>query len=235
MANLHTSNTNKETNLSERQKKILQFISDFLTEYGYPPTIREIGEAVDIGSTSVVNYNLNKLVKAGLLERAPEVSRGLRLVKSIDEVREMPVITAEDIYRLPLVGSIVASAPVELPGDDFGYYYDSEDMIEVPAYLLGNRAGETDVYALRVNGDSMIDALVGDKDIVVLRRQSTARNGEMVAVWLTNTHQTTLKYFFQEGTQVRLQPANTTMDPIYVDARHVQIQGKVLAVLRQVL
>jgi repressor LexA len=225
--------------LSERQKKILVFIEKFLKRFGYPPTIREIGEAVDIGSTSVVNYNLNKLVNAGYLERSPEVSRGLRLLKNLDNQAvnyehglEVRVAEAINITRVPLIGKIVAGEPVMQPGDDFGYYFDNDELIEVPARLLGKRAQTENIYALRVNGDSMIDALVGHNDIVVLQRQDTAENGEMVAVWLDENNETTLKYFYREGPKVRLQPANTTMAPIYVDARRVKIQGRVLAVLR---
>lgn len=220
--------------LSERQRRILDFIESFIRENGYPPTIREIGEAVNIGSTSVVNYNLNKLVKAGFIERSPDVSRGLRLVDG-HPLEEMGVhVNDVNVTRVPLVGQIVASEPVPIPGEDFGYNYDEDDMIEVPAQLLSQKARHKDIYALRVKGDSMVDALVGDRDVVILKRQETASNGDMVAVWLRDTGETTLKYFYKEGAQVRLQPANSTMQPIYVDARRVQIQGKVLAVLRRI-
>jgi repressor LexA len=222
--------------LSERQKKILHFIEGFLKEFGYPPTIREIGEAVQIGSTSVVNYNLNKLVKAGYIERAPEVSRGLRLLKYLrgpNEEAEYAMPSARDIVQVPYAGRIVASEPVPIPGDDFGHHIDEDEMIEVPQSLINSKYPLDKVYALRVNGDSMVDALVGDRDIVILHRQDTAENGDMVAVWLRNSNETTLKYFYREGATVRLQPANSTMQPIYVDARQVQIQGRVLAVLRQ--
>ncbi len=226
------STKEQRSKLSERQKRILNFIESFIHEHSYPPTIREIGEAVKIGSTSVVNYNLNKLVKAGLIERAPDVSRGIRLVE--ENLEEIDVhIESVNITRVQMVGQIVASEPVPTPGD-FGYHYDEDDMIEVPTQLIQNKAAPDSVYALRVNGNSMIDALVSDKDVVVLKRQETANNGEMVAVWLRDTGETTLKYFYKEGSQVRLQPANSTMDPIYVDARQVQVQGKVLAVLRSV-
>jgi repressor LexA len=218
--------------LSERQKKILLFIEEFFNENGYPPTIREIGEAVDIGSTSVVNYNLNKLVKAGFIERSPDVSRGLRLIHTLHQPEELKVAVSErneNIYQVPLVGHIVASAPVE-----FFDYHKDEDPVEVPAYLLKNRSDLDNIFALRVKGESMIDALVGDGDLVVLQRQDTASNGDMVAVWLRDSGETTLKYFYNEGTKVRLQPANSNMSPIFVDARQVQVQGRVLAVLRQV-
>ncbi len=218
--------------LSTRQKRILKFIESFIEEHGYPPTIREIGEAVDIASTSVVNYNLNKLVEYGLLARSPEVSRGLRLV-SADQPKEVPLKVADvaHLVQVPLVGKIAASAPVPLPGEDFGYYFDDDDVIDVPQSMLGkHRQGE--LFALRVTGDSMIDAMVADGDIIVLQRQNVAQNGEMVAVYLTERGETTLKKYYLEGKQVRLQPANPMMDPIYVDADQVNIQGRVLAVLR---
>lgn len=219
--------------LSIRQKKILKFIESFLAEHGYPPTIRDIGEAVDIASTSVVNYNLNKLVERGYIERAPKVSRGLWLANQEQPAKELPVGYADSasLIQIPLVGKIAASAPVPLPGEDFGYYYDTEDLIEVPQSMIG-AAHREDLFALRVTGDSMIDAMVADGDIIILKRQSVAHNGDMVAVWLSERGETTLKKYFHEGKQVRLQPANPLMDAIYVDADQVNIQGRVLAILR---
>ncbi|NDJ76197.1 MAG: transcriptional repressor LexA [Chloroflexi bacterium] len=218
--------------LSTRQKNILTFIENFIDENGYPPTIREIGEAVEIASTSVVNYNLNKLVEYGLIERAPEVSRGLRLINR-EEAEALPINIADHTHLLqvPLVGKIAASQPVPVPGEDFGYYYDNDDMIEVPQNMVGNFSYE-ELFALRVTGDSMIDAMVAEGDVIILKRQNVARNGDMVAVWLSDHGETTLKHYFLEGSQVRLQPANPTMDPIYVDAKQVSIQGRVLAILR---
>ncbi|PJF45091.1 MAG: repressor LexA [Phototrophicales bacterium] len=225
--------------LSERQKKILQFIEKTYLETGFPPTIREIGEAVNIGSTSVVNYNLNKLEQAGYIKRERNVSRGLRLIRTYKDQPFNPlnVQLQEDdtnTVKVPLVGHIVASEPLELPeGNDLAYP-DEEDLLPLPTSLLGKYSGRKPVFALRVNGDSMIDALVGDQDIVILEQQETAQNGDMVAVWLVGENKTTLKYFYKEGERVRLQPANATMQPIYVDARQVRIQGRVLAVIRQI-
>ncbi|MBN1679523.1 MAG: transcriptional repressor LexA [Anaerolineae bacterium] len=219
-------------NLSARQKKILKFIKSFLDKHGYPPTIREIGEAVNIASTSVVNYNLNKLVERGFIERAPEVSRGLRLVEQETD-EKLPVHFAPNasLLEVPLAGKIAASLPVPLPGEDFGYYYDKDDMIEVPQSMISG-ANSEELFALRVTGDSMIDAMVAEGDVIILRRQNIAKNGDMVAVWLSERGETTLKSYFLEGSKVRLQPANPMMDPIYVDAKQVNIQGRVLAVLR---
>lgn len=219
--------------LSERQKRILRFIENFLTDHGYPPTIRDIGEAVDIASTSVVNYNLNKLVDRGYIRRDPKVSRGLWLAAQEPPTKELSVGYADpaSLIQIPLVGKIAASAPVPIPGEDFGYYYDTDDLIEVPQSMIG-AAHREDLFALRVTGDSMIDAMVADGDIVILKRQSIAHNGDMVAVWLTERGETTLKKYFHEGKKVRLQPANPLMDPIYVDADKVNVQGRVLAILR---
>ncbi len=219
--------------LSTRQKNILKFIGSFISEHGYPPTIREIGNAVDIASTSVVNYNLNKLVERGLIERAPKVSRGLWLAgenQSATEEFSVGYADPRSLLQVPLVGKIAASHPVPQL-EDFGYYYDNDDLIEVPQNLVGKFAPE-ELFALRVTGDSMIDAMVADGDIVVLKRQNIADNGDMVAVFLSERGETTLKHYFMEGSQVRLQPANPMMDPIYVDAKQVNIQGRVLAILR---
>ena len=217
--------------LSRRQENILKFIERFIAQNGYPPTIREIGQAVNIGSTSVVNYNLNKLMEYNLIERSPKVSRGLQLV---DPNREMGVkiSDSEHLVQVPLVGKIAASMPVTLPGgEDFGYYYDNDDMIDIPQSMVA-QFDQQELFALRVTGDSMIDAMVAEGDLVVLRRQSTARNGDMVAVWLSERGETTLKHYYNEGERIRLQPANPLMDPIYVNADQVNIQGRVLAVLR---
>lgn len=225
--------------LSDRQKKILRYIESTYSDTGYPPTIREIGEAVGIGSTSVVNYNLNKLEQAGYIERERNVSRGLRLLRTLhDEPFEaLGVHFVEDetnVVKVPMVGEIVAGEPVELPPSNDFEFIDDDDLLPIPIRLLGKHSNKGRIFALRVKGQSMIDALVNDRDIVVLQQQETANNGDMVAVWLADNNQTTLKYFFNEGERIRLQPANSSMKPIYVDAKQVHVQGRVLAVLRQI-
>jgi len=206
--------------LSERQRKILDFIEQFIEVNGYPPTIRDIGKAVNIGSTSVVNYNLNKLVRDGYLERSKKVSRGLQLVK------DDGTISAE-VMAVGLMGQIVASQPIEF----FDYHHDDDEVIEIPLSLLGKVKAE-DVFALRVKGNSMIDAMVSDGDIVILRRQQTAQDKDMVAARMRDTNETTLKHFFHEGERIRLQPAHPEMEPIYVHPSQIEIQGRVLAVFR---
>lgn len=218
--------------LSTRQQNILKFMWRYMSQNGYPPTIREIGEATKINSTSVVNYNLNKLVNAGYLERSDRVSRGLRLVADIPGMPVKRVISgAKPGTSVPLIGSIVASEPVEMP-EDTGHHFDEDDLIDVPPYLL-NGVDPAEAFALTVRGDSMMDAMISEGDIIIMRRQETAKRGDMVAVWLDDKSETTLKYFYPEGEQVRLQPAHPSMAPIYVDAATCQIRGRVLSVIRQ--
>jgi repressor LexA len=204
----------------------------YLESQGFPPTIREIGEATGINSTSVVNYNLNKLVEAGYLQRASAKSRGIKLTSSATKTLPKQVVAAQNIVRVPLVGQIVASAPVAVP-DDVGYYYGEDDMMDVSLSMLAGY-DPAEVFALRVKGDSMIDAMIGDGDVVLFRKQAIADNGDMVAVWLDERGETTLKRFYHEGERVRLQPEHPTMKPIYVDPAHCHIQGRVLSVIRVV-
>jgi repressor LexA len=211
--------------LSLRQEKILDFIRRYSRERGFPPTIREIGKNVGISSTSVVNYNLNVLQKKQLITRDDNVARGLRLVES-EEERGLSV---QEIIRIPMLGHIVAGLPIPGPEDGMSAG-DAVDVVELATGMLTDTEG---VYALTVDGDSMIDALINSGDTVLLKEQKTARNGDMVAAWLRDEKETTLKHFYLEGDRVRLQPANPSMDPIYAPASNVEIQGKVIMVLRR--
>ncbi|MCX6069848.1 MAG: transcriptional repressor LexA [Chloroflexi bacterium] len=212
--------------LSDRQRRMLEFIQTHGREHGYPPSIREIGRAVGISSTSVVNYNLNRLVEEGYLDRHQNVSRGIRLTDKLGDAASR----LADVVRVPLVGRIFASEPVLLPSTD-APMFGADEAIEITRGLLPVHEG---LFALQVKGDSMIDAMVGDGDIVVMRRQPDWRNGDMVAVWLRSKEETTLKHIYKEGARIRLQPANPTMKAIYVDdAADVEVQGKVMLVVRQ--
>ena len=218
--------------LSKRQRNILIYMEDYVATHGYPPTIREIGQATDINSTSVVNYILNKLVDAGYLERSDRVSRGMRLVAPLpgSSRQSSKIVRLSDaVLMIPLVGQIVASEPVPVYDDT-----SPEDVIEVTPAILGGH-DTSEVFALRVKGDSMIDAMIADGDIVLLRRQATSEthNGQMVAVWLEDRGETTLKRFYAEGTQIRLQPANPQFQPILVEASGCHVQGRVVSVIRQ--
>ena len=211
-------------NLSERQQAILDFIRDFSARSKYPPTIREIGRSVGITSTSVVNYNLNILEQKGYIERDREKSRGLKLVgEAATEMFDSPT------FNVPLLGRIAAGEPIPVPDTNFKIL--DEETVEITRGLLP--VDLTSIYALQVRGNSMVDAMVGDGDIVVMQHRQEAANGEMVAVWLNDREETTLKYFFKEKGKVRLQPANPTMDPIFVDPGTVEVQGKVVLVIRR--
>jgi repressor LexA len=210
--------------LTARQKRMLEFIQRHLRETGYPPTIREIGKAVGISSTSVVNYNLNVLQEKGYIQRARETSRGLRIVGTA----AAPAACEE--YSVPIAGYIAAGEPLRLPETDFSLT--DYESITLTQDIL---PPAPDLFALRVKGNSMIDALVNDGDIVVVRRQDQASNGDMVAAWLVDEGETTLKRFFWEkdANRVRLQPANPQMQPIFVHPANLEIKGKVVAVIRQ--
>ena len=216
----------KSKGLSERHKKILDFLKAFQLDNNYPPSIREIGENTGISSTSVVNYYLDQLEKLGYIERDRKISRGVRLA-TLNPLGEMT--------RIPVLGPIAAGIPLpELqPGTD--YMTDNEaNAVEIAASLLPTDK-TSDLFALQVQGDSMIDAMINDGDIVVLRPAVEARNGEMVAVWLPEDNEATLKYFFKEKDGYRLQPANPTMKPIFIGKeKSLEIKGKVVMVIRQV-
>jgi repressor LexA len=229
--------------LSERQRKILGFILDFTESHDYPPTIREIGEKVGISSTSVVNYNLAKLEEMELLTRQREVSRGLSLNRAkladlglieADEAGAPPPRRMEDEVaanhrlRVPVLGKIAAGDPIRVDPRDPS---NAEDWIELAEGLLGTSSR---LFALRVQGNSMIDAGVLDGDIVILRHQETADDGDMVAAWIEGDEETTLKLLYREGRNVRLQPANPNPEykPIIRPADKVRINGKVVSVIR---
>ena len=197
--------------LSAKQQSILRFIRDFIREHDYPPSIRDIQEACGISSTSVVDYNLKALERLGHIRRDREVSRAIELV---GRRRSLSV---------PVVGQIAAGIPIAVP--ETFEHQEFEDDVDVPSEVA---AGHDNVFALRVKGMSMIDALVNDGDIVVLEGTNAWSDGDMVAAWIKSKEETTLKRIYHEGERIRLQPANTTMDPIYASADDVEVQGRVL-------
>ena len=213
----------KSKGIGERHQKILGFIASYQREHKHPPSIREIGEYCDISSTSVVNYYLDQLEKEGLLERDRKISRGMRLTGDNNPLGDM--------LRVPLMGVIQAGEPILVPSES---PFTPEDSVEIAMSMMPSREKGKDLFALQVQGDSMIDAMINDGDIVILKPAQDARNGEMVAVWLTERNETTLKYFYLENGHVRLQPANPTMKPIIInDPSIVEVQGKVVLVIRQ--
>ncbi|MBN2145949.1 MAG: repressor LexA [Anaerolineales bacterium] len=213
----------KSTKLTEPQKKVLDILQAYSKEMGYPPSIRDIQEEGGFSSTSVVNYYLDRLESLGFIERSRQVSRGIRLLAD----------TIDDVLRIPVAGRIFASEPVPMPSTEHSFT-DTDNMVNVARSLLPSRERTDQLFALEVRGDSMVDAMINDGDIVIMKPAHQALNGELVAIWLNN-EETTLKYFYMEGNRVRLQPANPTMGPIYIDdPSTLQIQGKVVMVIRQV-
>jgi repressor LexA len=225
----------KSKGLTERHERILKFLAEYQAESGRPPSIREIGEKADISSTSVVNYYLDQLEKLGFIERDERVSRGLRLTDKMAQFMKPVNDAIAELLNIPVMGRIVASAPAPMPTSDFNYF-DSESSVEIARSLLPSRErGATDLFALEVQGDSMIDAMVSDGDMVIMKRAEEANNGDMVAIWLPERDETTLKYFFKEKDGYRLQPANPTMEPIYIKkTERIEIKGKVVMVIRKV-
>jgi len=203
--------------LSVKQQAILKFMRQFIDDHDYPPSIRDIQIGCDISSTSVVDYNLKALERLGYIRRDREVSRGIEV---LDRGARRPRAVA-----VPIIGTIAAGQPIPVPSPDnidYDNVFDAtEDMTR----------GRENVFALKVRGSSMIDALVNDGDIVILEQASTCDDGDMVAAWLKKENEATLKKFYREGDRIRLQPANTTMKPIFTSADNVEIQGKVLATI----
>lgn len=223
----------KSKGLSERHISVLEFLVKYQYENGRPPSIREIGDAAKISSTSVVNYYLEQLEKMGYIERDGRVSRGLRLTERVNEV--IQVIT--DLMRVPVLGRIVAGEPIPVPASDFNYY-DIDSSVEIATSLLPTPEKNKQLFALEVEGESMIDAMVNDGDFVIMKpvaSNAEVRNGEMVAVWIPSKDETTLKYFYKEKEGYRLQPANPTMEPIIINKEEpLEVKGKVVMVIRRV-
>lgn len=228
--------------LSERQKKILEYIAEFVDSNNYPPTIRDIGAGCGISSTSVVKYNLTKLERGQLIKRDKDVSRGLSLdwtqLQAAGLAQGMAGAPRPDrgndatgaafnFFSVPLLGHIAAGEPIQVETAD---HSNADEWLELNEALYRN---PTELYALRVQGDSMIDASVLDGDIVILRHQERAENGEMVAAWIDHQNETTLKHFFLEGDQVRLRPANPSYPEMFLPAAEVSVKGKVVSVIRQ--
>jgi repressor LexA len=218
----------KSKGLGERHQKILGFIQEYQNKHKHPPSIREIGEHCDISSTSVVNYYLDQLEKSGHIERDRKISRGLRL-SNVNAY-------SSDMLRVPILGPIAAGIPLPELQPGVSYMTDNEThAVDIARNMLPSKEKGNDLYALEVKGDSMIDAMISDGDIVVLKPAIEARNGEMVAVWLPRENEATLKYFFKEKDGYRLQPANPTMKPILIKKTEpLEIKGKVVMVIRKV-
>jgi len=207
--------------ISPKQKRILQFIRKFIEARGYPPTVRDIVSGCKISSTSVVSYNLAKLEATGYIRRHADISRGIELVTNRPGHR--------NIASVPIIGEIAAGEPIPVPHSETWDTIAPEELEVTEDLTLGKQK----VYALRVKGNSMIDALIKDGDIVLMEYVNNAEDGDMVAAWLKAEKEVTLKKLFRETNRIRLEPANTQMQPIYTTPDNVEIQGKVITVIRQ--
>jgi len=208
--------------LSPKQQRIIDFVNRFWEETGYPPTVRDIVSGCQISSTSVVDYNLDILEKKGYIRRHSGVSRGIELLSRS--------LVPRHSLQVPIIGRIAAGEPIPVPASDTWDVTASSEILEVPEELILNRKG---IYALKVKGSSMVDALINDNDVVLMQQVSVVENGEMAAIWLKTEKEATLKKVYREPGRIRLQPANSQMKSIYVDPDNVEVQGKVIAVIRQ--
>jgi repressor LexA len=206
--------------LTARQQEIWNYLVEYVDGHGYPPTVREIGEQVGLASPSTVHAHLANLERAGLLKRDPTKPRALELIGRERAQPAAAPLERIDVQRLPLLGEIAAGGPLLAEQN-------IEDYVELP-----ERIAKGD-FLLRVKGESMIEAGILDGDIVVVRRQADARNGEIVVALVgedESADEATVKTFYREDGRIRLQPENAALEPIY--ARHVQILGRVTGVFR---
>ncbi len=199
--------------VSDKQKEMLAFIEDFVDKNGFPPTHEEIRVGLNISTKSLVNYHLEALEEAALLSRTPNTPRGIRLTSDNQTV------------RVPFVGDRVTQSLEKKSANE-------QAVIELTYDIVPNARN---LYALKAPGNLWRDALVDDGDIVIIQRQSQVKNGDLAAVRLTTQNQTILKRFYRENGHVRLQPANPKLKPLIVKPDAVQVEGKVMAIIRQVV
>lgn len=199
------------------RETILDFIKTFRLRKGYSPSVREVADQCGIKSPSVVQYHLNQLEKAGLIRKSKDTSRSIEIVGE-----------AKEVALVPLLGVIAAGQPIWVPPAD-KWSAEAERMIEVPRELM---RGKKDVYALQVRGNSMVDAMIGDGDTVIMEKAGDIKNGDVVACWLEKEQEVTLKKIYFEDERLRLQPCNPYMLPMYHEKENVQVQGRLVAVLR---
>ncbi len=199
------------------RENILDFIRRFRQINGFSPTLREIAQNCEITSVSVVQYHLKRLEKAGLITRSKEKFRSLGITGERTKAE-----------TVPLLGTISAGHPVWVPSVD-KWSTEAHRMIEAPREIT---RGRQDAYALQVKGNSMVDAMIADGDIVIMEQAVDIQNGDVVACWLKNEQEVTLKKIFFEDNRIRLQPCNPYMLPFYHDVENILVQGRVIGVLR---
>ena len=207
--------------LTKRRQQILDYLHEFLQDNGLPPTVRDIQKSCDISSTSVVDYNLRLLERDGFIRRRPDVSRGIEVLNDSGQL-------VSTTPKIPIIGKIAAGLPIPIFSDANTDAY--TDTVEISPDLH-RKYGE--LFGLNVVGTSMIDALIDDGDIIIIQPANTAANGDTVVAWLKLDEEATLKKFFLEGSTVRLQPANSQMNPIFCPADQLEIKGRGVSVIRK--
>ncbi len=201
---------------SETRERILKFIRAFIDDRGYAPTVRDIVKGCSLSSTAVVQHHLNVLEREGRIHRDPEVFRSIQLANR------------KNIVSVPLLGTIAAGEPIPVPTAET-WASQALEMLELTDELTQGKQ----VYALRVKGQSMVDVLIDDGDIVLVEPVTTANDGDMVAVWLNDEQEVTLKRIYLEPGRVCLRPANRLMLPVYHRPENVEVQGRVIGILRK--
>ena len=205
--------------LTAKQDKILNFLKDFILEKDYPPSIRDIQTHCSISSTSVVDYNLKKLEEKGLIRRDKDISRGIEILGD-NNLRSRTV-------RVPLLGKIAAGKPINIPTESSSEDY--TNAIELSRDQIG---AKTDLFALQIKGNSMIDALIQDGDIIILESTNQFDNGDMVAVWIKSDNSTTFKRIYKLDNKIKLEPMNKKMKSFYIDPSSFQVQGRFVTSIR---
>ena len=212
---------------SDKPVRILAFLREFMRDNGYPPSVRDVVDGCKLSSTSVADYNLRILERQGHIRRDPERARTIVLTEPLEPAG---AVAAVEPLRVPLLGAIAAGTRVVAPeGSDAKH---ADEHLQVTPDMLGGRDPST-LFAVTVRGDSMIDALIADGDTVIFEQAQTVENGQMGAFWLREENISTLKRFYREGKRIRLQPENPAMEPILTEPDNLEIQGRVVSILRQ--
>ncbi|MCE5207597.1 MAG: transcriptional repressor LexA [Chloroflexi bacterium] len=218
-----------------RQREAMKFIIRFQRKNGYPPHVRDLCEGIGIKSPSHAQKLLKQLEDRDLITRESSKSRAIRILDAAYEFAGQAGRRMDEALTVPLLGRIVASQPIPMPDSSFNYY-DAESFVTVPGSTFSQADRDNGLFALEVQGDSMIDSMVNDGDTVILRRIENAENGDMVAVWLKDRQETTLKHFIRKDEKIILRPANPAMADIEVEnPDQLEIQGRVVMVIRQYL
>lgn len=202
--------------LTKRQGEILNFIKEYIVKYGYPPTVREIGKALGVSSPATIHAHLSNLEDKGFIKKEESKNRAIELLVENEYAK-----TDDDVIEVPLLGKITAGSPIEA-------IENPDEFFSLPAYLVPNNK---EVFTLKVDGESMINAGILDGDVVIIAKQNVARNGDIIAA-MTEDNEVTLKTFYKETDHIRLQPENDTMAPLIFN--NITVLGKAIGLYRKI-